>query len=202
LNDGQTYSLEADSYGSCQFAYWLDSGSTNSVRTISIASNTQLTAVYNCGTGGGGGGNSPSVTIESVNQNGAPITGYWTVLYGPHGGQLATGYTTKTFSGLTSGTKYTVELDSYAGCQFSHWQDTNSGSDVRSFTASGAQTFVGVYTCTSTTATATALPDSMMMTMIGVGEGLVSSVTLLLLGVAAISVTAITRRAELRAGSI
>jgi hypothetical protein len=198
LNDGQTYSLEADSYGSCQFAYWLDSASTNSVRTISITSDTQLTAVYNCGTGGGGGGNSPSVTIESVNQNGAPITGYWTVLYGPRGGQLATGYTTKTFGGLTSGTQYSVELDSYAGCQFSHWQGTNSGSDVRSFTASGAQTFVGVYTCTSTTATATALPDSMMMmTMIGAGEGLVSAVTLLLLAAAAISVTTITRRPSL-----
>jgi hypothetical protein len=199
LNDGQTYSLEADSYGSCQFAYWLDSGSTNSVRTISITSDTQLTAVYNCGTGGGGGGNSPSVTIESVNQNGAPITGYWTVLYGPHGGQLATGYTTKTFGGLTSGTQYSVELDSYAGCQFSHWQDTSSGSDVRSFTASGAQTFVGVYTCTSSRAAAIALVSAPVSG--SSGEGLVSAVALVLLGVAALTVTAITRRTE-RSSSI
>jgi hypothetical protein len=197
LNDGQTYSLEADSYGSCQFAYWLDSGSTNSVRTISIASDTQLTAVYNCGTGGGGG-NSPSVTIESVNQNGAPINGYWTVLYGPHGGQLATGYTTKTFSGLTSGTQYSVELDSYGSCQFSHWQDTSSGSYERSFTASGAQTFVGVYTCGSSGAVAPSLAASLM---IGVGEGLVSAITLLLLAGAAISVTAITRRQSLPTSS-
>jgi hypothetical protein len=193
LNDGQTYSIEADSYGSCQFAHWLDSGSTNSVRTISIASNTQLTAVYDCGTGGGGGSNSPSVTIESVNQNGAPITGYWTVLYNAHGGQLATGYTTKAFSGLTSGTKYSVELDSYAGCQFSHWQDTNSGSDVRSFTASGAQTFVGVYTCTSRAAAIALVPASISGSS---GEGLVSALSLVLLAMAAISVTAVTRRTE------
>jgi hypothetical protein len=54
VNNGQAYTLEANSYGSCHFAYWLDTGSTNSVRTISITSNTQVTAVCRCGSRGGG----------------------------------------------------------------------------------------------------------------------------------------------------
>jgi len=49
LRDGQTYTVQADSYGSCQFASWKDTGSTDSSRTISITTNTNLVAVYNCG---------------------------------------------------------------------------------------------------------------------------------------------------------
>ena len=48
LNNGQTYTVEADGYGSCAFAYWLDTGSTNNQRTISITSDTSLIAVLEC----------------------------------------------------------------------------------------------------------------------------------------------------------
>jgi len=49
LNNGQTYTVQVDNYGSCNFAYWADTGSTSFYRTVSISSNTSYTAVINCG---------------------------------------------------------------------------------------------------------------------------------------------------------
>ncbi|MGA2876484.1 MAG: hypothetical protein ABSE82_13215 [Nitrososphaerales archaeon] len=49
LNNGQTYTVQVDNYGSCNFAYWADTGSTSFYRTLSISSNTSYTAVINCG---------------------------------------------------------------------------------------------------------------------------------------------------------
>jgi hypothetical protein len=89
----------------------------------------------------------PSLTVESVNQDGQAITGYWTVLRIPGTGQVGTGYTPRTYTGLTPGSTYTIELDSFGSCTFSHWQDTSSTTDPRSFVASGAQTFIGVFDC-------------------------------------------------------
>jgi hypothetical protein len=92
----------------------------------------------------------PSITVESVNQNGQSISGYYTVIRTGTGSEIATGYTAMTFTGLSAGTEYEIELDSYASCTFSHWQDTGSGVDPRTFAAvNGPQTFVGVYNCTS-----------------------------------------------------
>jgi hypothetical protein len=177
LSGGQTYRVEADSYRACTFSHWSGgsiSGSTIDPVAISITGPTTIVAVYsgaNCGpqttttttaTASSPSSSSssttastttatgaPRVTVQSVNQNGQPITGYWTVLYNGNGRQLATGYTSKTFSGLSSGAAYRIELDSYRNCQFNHWLDTGSTTVARSFTAVGAQTFVGVYTCTT-----------------------------------------------------
>lgn len=49
LNNGQTYTVESDGYGSCAFSHWLDTGSTSAQRTVSIVSNTALTSVLSCG---------------------------------------------------------------------------------------------------------------------------------------------------------
>jgi hypothetical protein len=51
------------------------------------------------------------------------------------------------FTGLTTGTAYSVTLESYGSCTFEHWQDTGSATDPRTFTANGALTLVGVYNC-------------------------------------------------------
>lgn len=90
------------------------------------------------------------MTVESINQNGQVITGYYTVLRTHTGTKIASGYTTKTFtSGTTAGTQYEIELDSYGSCTFTNWQGTSNSGDL-SFTAtSGPQTFVGVYNCTN-----------------------------------------------------
>jgi hypothetical protein len=48
LVNGQLYTIEADGYGSCAFDHWLDNGSTNNMRDITITSNTSLVAVLKC----------------------------------------------------------------------------------------------------------------------------------------------------------
>jgi hypothetical protein len=89
---------------------------------------------------------SPSVTVESLDQNGQTITGYWTVLYSGSGSQIATGYTAKTFK-VTAGASYSIELDGYNGCSFQYWQDTTNSGDLNFTAVSGQQAFVGVYNC-------------------------------------------------------
>lgn len=143
LNKGQTYTVQVDDYGSCNFAYWLDTGSTNSQRSISVTSDSSVTAVYNCGSPT----QSSGVTVKSVNQNGAQIDGYYTVLF-QYGNTINTGFTTITFPTI-SGEIYTVQVDDYASCSFSHWQDSGSSNSQREFTAtSSGQMFTAVYTCT------------------------------------------------------
>jgi hypothetical protein len=110
----------------------------------------------------------PSLTVDSVNQNGQAITGYWNVLRLSGGGQVGGGYTPRTYAGLTPRTyagltpsaTYTIELDSYGSCQFSHWQDSGSTTDPRSFVATGALTLVGVYDCTGAAAAPAASPHT------------------------------------------
>src|SRR5207244_6648781 len=48
LNNGQSYSLLVNGFGSCSFDHWLDNGSTGNPIAVSVTSDTQLTAVMNC----------------------------------------------------------------------------------------------------------------------------------------------------------
>jgi hypothetical protein len=140
LNDGQSYVVQVGNYSNCQFNHWADTGSTSSSRTISISADTQITAVYSCGTT-----TTSSVTISSVDQNGNAIDGYYVALL-QGGNVLASGYTTMTFS-VTSGQTYDVQADSYGSCLFSHWSD-GVVNDPRSFTATSASaSFTAVYSC-------------------------------------------------------
>lgn len=49
LDDGLSYVVESDGYRSCSFAYWLDTGSADPQRVITLLADTTLTAVLNCG---------------------------------------------------------------------------------------------------------------------------------------------------------
>ena len=153
--------------GSCTFSSWVSYGTDPIITgTLSGSGSVPLVANYSCPTTSTSSSSSsttskstttstttatgaPSVTIQSVNQNGQSITGYWTALRSSTGKSLATGYTTKTFTSITVGTNYEIELDSYGSCTFSHWQDSGSSVDPRTFTATaGPETFIGVFTCT------------------------------------------------------
>src|SRR5437016_13037321 len=46
LNSGEQYTLTARGFASYVFDHWLDTGSTVNPRTVSISTNTQLTAAY------------------------------------------------------------------------------------------------------------------------------------------------------------
>src|SRR5439155_15161914 len=111
LNNGQSYTIQVDDYGSSHFDHWADTGSTSASRSISITSNAQLTAVYNCG-----GTMSSSATVQPVDQDGSAITGYYNVLYDQNGNRVGNGFTPTTYSPLTTGQNYTLLVENYGSC--------------------------------------------------------------------------------------
>lgn len=46
LNDSQTYTVDVQNYGDMHFAYWLDTRSNDSLRTVSLTRDATLVAVY------------------------------------------------------------------------------------------------------------------------------------------------------------
>src|SRR5690242_2833952 len=50
VNNTQTYTVAPNNYLTYVFDHWLDTGSTNSTRNISISSDTAITAVYKTAT--------------------------------------------------------------------------------------------------------------------------------------------------------
>jgi DNA-binding beta-propeller fold protein YncE len=133
LTAGQTYTVQADSYGSCYFDHWQDTGSSNSWRMVSITSDTQITAVYNCNIPGA---SSSSVTLQAIDVNdnatGNSIFGYYATIFGSNGNVLATGLLPVTFP-TTAGESYTVQVDNYGSCVFEQW--TSGGSPMSSCSA-------------------------------------------------------------------
>ena len=91
----------------------------------------------------------PSIEVQSVNQYGEAITGYYTELDNTNYGYLASGYTTHAFTGsyLDSGTSYYLWADSYGTCTFGQWSDGNT-NDPRLVTASDEMVFTADYECT------------------------------------------------------
>ncbi|MEO9294172.1 MAG: hypothetical protein ABI347_01065 [Nitrososphaera sp.] len=83
LNDGETYLVCVADYLNYFFDYWLDTGSTDRVRTISINEDTALSAVYrvedmqtDAGNAGQGEGSSGASTAAVTNTNAGSIS--WT----------------------------------------------------------------------------------------------------------------------------
>jgi hypothetical protein len=150
LYDGQNYSVQVDGYGSCHFDHWLDTGSTTFYRTVSIDAATTYTAVMNCGTTGTSG--SASLTVNSVDQNGNLLYGYYVDLDtggGPPGSPilvLQTGFTTAVFDGLTAGTPYGIYPQSYGSCTFYGFQGYAPGNLGTSFQA-GDNFLTAIYHC-------------------------------------------------------
>jgi hypothetical protein len=149
LNNGQAYTLEADSYGACLFDHWQDGGTMNGLRDIAIATSTNLVAVYNCGTTSTTTTTSTSttatksssttttatststtaaapghvtITVRSVNLAGATFSGMWATIHSASGKTLARGYTTLGYTG-PSGASYNVCVFNYLTTTFSHWGD-------------------------------------------------------------------------------
>jgi hypothetical protein len=132
--------------------------------------------------------------VESVNQNGATITGYYAILSSSAGKHISTGYTTKAFTDVTAGTNYEITLDSYASCTFEHWQDTGSTTNPRTFTqANGPMTLVGVYDCTSSSASV-AQPVSIGLVMSAVMSEFGMPIGFLVLAVGAFAAARTTVR--------
>jgi len=142
---GQTYSVRAESYGSCTFTKWSD-GVTSDPRTFTATSSaTTFTAAYDCA------GASPysTISVTSMNEVGSSVTGYTvTLLNSSTGATVATGTTPVTFTTRVDRT-YKLEAQSSSGsCTFSFW-NANSTTDLPlAFTAtSSSQSTSAVYDC-------------------------------------------------------
>jgi hypothetical protein len=117
---GMQYSVSISNYGIYVFDHW-ENGAKNPVRTVTLTSDTAVTAYYRT---------SQSLTVQSVDLNGAPITGLWTVIYSSTGDTVASGFTPLTFSG-TAGSVYTASLSNYQNYVLAYWDDGTNGN-VRS----------------------------------------------------------------------
>jgi hypothetical protein len=108
------------------------------------ATDQVLTAEFNCT-----GGTEPYVTVQSVNQLGESISGYYTQLDSLSYVKIDSGYTTYTYgsSDFTAGDGYYVYADGYGDCTFTQWS-TGSTAMPLEITASGGQTLTAEYNCT------------------------------------------------------
>jgi YVTN family beta-propeller protein len=150
VNNNQQYTVAVQDYGQYVFDHWKDTSSMSRDRTVSISSDTPITAVYknvneqgNSGGSTGGSGDASTISIKSTDSANNPINGYYTVLY-QNGVAIDSGFTQAIFS-TTSGQIYTVEVQDYGSYYFNHWSDGSTGRD-KTFTAtSSAQTLTAVY---------------------------------------------------------
>ena len=116
MNSSQPYTVQVDDYGSCQFDHWADTGSTDPQRAISISSDTQLTAVYSCGTS--------TIYISATNAGGSPLSGYYATL-SDDGVQIGSCFSPCSFT-VFGGQTYQVTVANYSSEVFNHWGD-NAG---------------------------------------------------------------------------
>lgn len=163
LNNDEGYVVQVQDYGPYVFDHWQDSGSTIRDRSISISSDTSITAVYR-------NVNSPpleqppdeelppeeepplppgegsTVTIRSIDRNsGNEITGYYTALFDNSGNVIETGFTPATFD-VTGGQEYTVEVQDYGSYYFNYWHDNGDTDRSRTFAATdSAQIMTAAY---------------------------------------------------------
>jgi hypothetical protein len=86
------------------------------------------------------------ITVDSVDQNGTSIFGYFTILSDSGGRIISTGYTRTSFS-TTAGEQYTVQVEGYGQCTFSHWSNGVMSSEQVVIAKSGDETLTAVYSC-------------------------------------------------------
>jgi hypothetical protein len=145
-------------YGNFVFDHWKDSGSKSKDRSISINSNTQLTAVYR-------NTNEPSppptptptptpqptpqptgqsaLMVSTFDSNNKQISGYYTTL--SKGSQLITTGFSPTKFVLDNGQAYTVGVQDYGNFVFDHWKDTGSKTRNRSISISSDTSIIAIY---------------------------------------------------------
>lgn len=149
LDDGKSYTVHVEDYGKYRFSHWADTGSTNATRSVSLISDSAITAVYMTSP------NPPynlTASLSSSTQinlswnaptidGGSPVTGYkinrssdggstWTTVV-KNTGSTATSYTD---SGLTPDTKYMYHV----------FAINSIGTSARSNTASATTPLLGL----------------------------------------------------------
>jgi len=139
VNNSQPYTVVVQDFGNYFFDHWLDTGSTNRYRSITITTNTTITAVYT-------NANSPppgysSISVKTVNSAGAPLNGYLTTL--SQNGTVISQYFSPCSFTVANGQTYQVSVADYQGETFSHWSDGTT-SRVHNVIMGGASTAVNL----------------------------------------------------------
>ena len=144
LNSGETYVVQVQNYGAYVFDHWNDTGSRNQTRTISIFSDTVLTAVYRSINAFPPPSKSQvKVTTELV--NGTEVDGLYTAIF-QNGIVLQDGFSPYSFV-VNSGQTYQAAVADYGGYHFSHWSDGSTNRFITVTTGSGTATdLVAIYT--------------------------------------------------------
>jgi len=88
------------------------------------------------------------LTVNTINQNGNTITGYYVALL-QNGQQIGSAFSPATFQ-LQSGTTYTIIPENYGSYSFACWQDTHSTTAARSVSLTQTTSLVAIYTSTGT----------------------------------------------------
>jgi hypothetical protein len=136
---GGLYTVSVSNYGNDVFCHWED-GTTSAARSVSLGSNTALTAYYSTS---GSCNTTYPVTIDSSSVTGTGFSGMWlTVLSG--GAVVAQGFTPLTFT-ASSSSQYQVEMSNYAQFTFQYW-NTGSASATLDISPSQATTLTAYYT--------------------------------------------------------
>ncbi len=87
-----------------------------------------------------------TITVNSIDQNGTAIFGYYTIVSDSGGKVIATGYTSVSFSTI-AGARYTVQEEGYGRCTFSHWSSGVTSSELSVLARSGDLTITAVFDC-------------------------------------------------------
>jgi hypothetical protein len=124
LINGDSYTIEANSYDGYSLDYWGDTGSSNADRSITIESNTTLLAVYGYPTGSTPSSGHAYIDVNTMLPNGTTITGYYVQLW-QGGTEIDTGYSPASFT-VTSGQTYYVYVADYGNLMFGYWGEGNS----------------------------------------------------------------------------
>jgi len=97
-----------------------------------------------------------NLVVESIDQFGNTITGYFIVIFDASGNQLATGYTPYTYAGII-GTTYQVQAQSYGTYTFTDWFGGTNGNDIITLPSAG-MTIIAVYNNTAAPKTGLIVP--------------------------------------------
>ena len=137
---GSQLQITVDNYGNNYFNDW-NTGSTSATISVTASQSTTLTAYFG-NTAGSQNNQEATLTINTIDQNGAPIDGLYTVIQSSSGATLATGFSPLTYD-ATSGLQYSITVYNYGSYYFSSW---SNGATTQSTTITPSQ---------STTLTAT-----------------------------------------------
>src|SRR6185312_2258838 len=126
LQKGATYLAVPNDYNNIVFDNWSDSGSNIREKSISITSDTLITATYSDKSALG-----PSVVkVNSADDTGNSLPGYYTILQ-QNGRMVKDGYTPQSF-GVNNTQQYQTAVADYGNYTFYRWTDnaTNRLHDI------------------------------------------------------------------------